>query len=70
MQGEGFMDIVRKAGKFLGPIAKVIGPVVLKEIIIPLIKQKMGGNGVGLPGSGLKLAGKGKKKKAKKKAKK
>lgn len=77
MQGEGFMDIVRKAGKFLGPIAKVIGPIVLKEIIVPLIKQKMGGKGVKLAGKGVKLAGKGvklagkgKKKKPKKKVKK
>jgi hypothetical protein len=52
MKGEGFGSFLKKAGHFLGPIAKVIGPVILKEIVIPLIRKKMAG-------TGLKLAGKG-----------
>lgn len=53
MKGEGFGSFLRKAGRILGPVAKVIGPVVLKEIVLPVIRKK-------LAGSGLKLAGTGK----------
>lgn len=67
MKGEGIMDILKKIGEVLGPIAKELGPVVLKEIIVPFLKNKMSGNGLGLPGNGLKLAGqRGKGKKIKK----
>ena len=59
-RGEGFMDIFKSIAKFLGPVAKEIGPVVLKEILMPLLKKK-----AGLDGKGLKLAGEGKKKKKK-----
>lgn len=59
-RGEGIMDVLKNIGKFLGPVAKELGPVVLKEILLPLIKQK-----AGVKGSGLKLAGEGKKKKKK-----
>jgi len=61
-RGEGFLDIFKSIGKFLGPIAKELGPTLLKEIIMPLLKQK-----AGIKGSGLKLAGAGKKKTKKKK---
>lgn len=64
-RGEGIMDILKSVGKFLGPVAKELGPVVLKEILMPLVKKK-----VGLDGKGLKLAGEGKKKTDKKKKKK
>lgn len=61
-RGEGIMDVLKNIGKFLGPVAKELGPVVLKEILLPLIKQK-----AGVKGSGLKLAGEGHGKKKKKK---
>jgi hypothetical protein len=75
MRGEGFMDILKSIGGVLGPIAKEIGPTVLKEFILPFVKKKMAGNGahgMGLSpaggglspaGGALKLAGQGKKKK-------
>ena len=63
MAGQGIMDIVKSIGSILGPIAKEIGPTVLKEFIIPLIKKKIDGKGIGLPGGTLRLAGQGKKKK-------
>ena len=66
MKGEGFMDILKSIGKVLGPIAKEVGPVVLKEFIIPFVKQKMAGNGLNPAGGALRLAGqrgKGKRKK-------
>ena len=59
-KGKGLMDIFKSIGKFLGPVAKELGPVVLKEILLPLFKKK-----AGLSGNGLKLAGSGKKKKKK-----
>jgi len=61
-RGEGIMDIFKSIAKALGPIAKEIGPVVLKELIMPFLKQK-----AGIKGKGLKLAGAGKKKASKKK---
>ena len=55
MRGEGLKDILKSIGKTLGPVIKEIGPTVLKEFLLPMLKQKLG--------SGLKLAGQGKKKK-------
>ena len=63
MQGEGIMSILKSIGKVLGPVAKEIGPVVLKEFIVPFIKKKIAGKGLSPAGSGLKLAGQGKKRK-------
>lgn len=63
-KGEGIMDILKSVGKFLGPVAKELGPVVLKEILLPFLKQK-----AGVKGSGLKLAGEGKHSDKKKKKK-
>lgn len=61
--GGAFWDSVKaffkKAGTTLAPILKEIGPTVLKEIVVPLVKSKMG-SGMSLAGSGLKLAGQGK----------
>ena len=65
MQGEGIMDILKSIGGVLGPIAKEIGPTVLKEFILPFIKKKMAGDGLSPAGGALKLAGQGKKKKMK-----
>ena len=57
MRGEGFMDILKSIGGVLGPIAKEIGPTVLKEFILPFIKKKM--DGKGYHGMGLSPAGAG-----------
>ncbi len=62
MKGEGIMDILKSIGKALGPVARELGPVILKELILPMLKQK-----AGIKGKGLKLAGAGKKKASKKK---
>lgn len=73
--GAGFLDILKSIGSVLGNVGKEIGPTVLKELIIPMIKTKISGNGLRLPGRGTKLpggamslTGKGIKKKKKKKA--
>jgi len=75
--GMGIVDSIAgfasKAAPILGPIASVVGPMVLKEFILPFLKKKFGGsgyynakkgavmkpmgNGLGLAGKGLKLAG-------------
>jgi hypothetical protein len=66
--GEGLFDVFKSAGKWLGktlgPAAKVIGPIALKEFVIPMLKKRAG-LGLRVPGSGLKLAGSGIKKKRK-----
>lgn len=59
MRGDGIMDILKSVGKVLGPIAKEVGPVVLKEFILPFLKTKMEGKGVSPAGGSLKLAGQG-----------
>lgn len=63
MRGEGLFDIIKSAGKFLvkelGPIAREVGPTVLKELVIPLLKQKIVGSGLKTAGGGLKLPGRG-----------
>ena len=44
--GAGFFDVVKKAGNWLvatmGPIAREVGPTVLKEFILPMLKEKTG----------------------------
>lgn len=57
-RGEGLGDILKSIGRVLGPISKEVGPTVLKELIVPLIKKK-------ISGGALKLAGQGKKKRRK-----
>ena len=56
MRGAGIKSVAIKARKALGPIAKEIGPTVLKEFILPMILKKAG---IEMPkkGKGLKLAG-------------
>jgi len=54
MKGDGLMDIIKKVGKSLGAVGKEIGPIVLKEIVAPLIVKKYAGKGLTLPGGGLK----------------
>ena len=52
-QGDGVTDILKKIGNFLGPIAKDVGPKVLKEFIIPLLLKKAKEHyGVGLSPAG------------------
>ena len=66
MKGQGFMDILKSVGSVLGPIAKEVGPTVLKEFVLPFVKKKIEGGGLSLPGGALRLAGqrgRGKKKK-------
>ena len=59
MQGAGFMDIVKSIGSFLGPVAKTVGPEVLKQFVFPWLK-KQAGLGLTPSGMGLKIAGTGK----------
>lgn len=71
MMGMGIGDIINGIKKFLEPampFIKDIAPKILKEFVLPFIKKKMEGGGLGiagsglsLPGRGLKLAGQGKK---------
>lgn len=68
MRGEGIQDILKKVGSVLGPIAREVGPKVLKEFIIPLLLKKAKEKyGVGLTPAGgtLKLAGQGRPRKKK-----
>ena len=52
MKGEGFSDILKSIGRVLGPIAKEIGPTVLKEFVLPFLKKKISGQGLKLSGQG------------------
>ena len=51
-RGDGFMSILKSIGSVLGPIAKEIGPVLLKDVIIPMVGKKIQGNGLKLAGQG------------------
>ena len=65
MAGSGIMDILKSVKSILGPVASALGPTVLKQFIVPMLKKHMG-LGLALPGAGLRLAGqrgRGKKKK-------
>ena len=61
MKGKGVSDILKTIGSVLGPIAKELGPVVMKELVLPFIKKRIEssrkGNGLKLSGQGLGLAG-------------
>lgn len=56
MSGTGFMDFLKKIGSTLAPVVKAVGPTILKEVLVPLAKSKLG---LGLKPSGgsLRLAG-------------
>jgi hypothetical protein len=61
MKGEGIGSIFKSVIKTLGPIAKELGPTLLKEIVLPLaksaIEKKIKGKGLHTGGDGLRLAG-------------
>jgi len=56
MKGDGIGDILKKVKNYLVSIGKVVGPPLLKEVVVPLIVQYAKGKA----GLGLKLAGQGK----------
>lgn len=65
--GEDFLKSLSWLVKALGPVAKEIGAVVFKEVLLPMIKtkaqqyvkSKSAGSGLKTAGSGLKTAGSG-----------
>lgn len=57
MRGQGIGAILKSIGSVLGPIAKEVGPTVLKELVLPFVKYKLTGSGTHLAGKGTKLAG-------------
>tara|TARA_R110000823_G_scaffold41021_2_gene108287 strand:- start:439 stop:888 length:450 start_codon:yes stop_codon:yes gene_type:complete len=57
MKGQGIGAILKSIGSVLGPIAKEVGPTVLKELVLPFVKYKLTGSGTHLAGKGTKLAG-------------
>ena len=56
MKGDGVGDILKKVKNYLVSIGKVVGPPLLKEVVVPLIVKYAKGKA----GLGLKLAGQGK----------
>ena len=65
-RGAGLGDILKSVCRVLGPFAKEIGPTVLRELVIPMLKKKMDGKGLKTPGQGLRLAGQRKPRRRKK----
>lgn len=41
--GAGITDILKKAKSLMGPLASVVGPIALKEFILPALKKKLEG---------------------------
>lgn len=72
MRGEGIKEASAKVKKVLGSLAKEFGPLILRELVLPLLKQqiakRIGGTGLKLAGQGLSLAGQGSHPKKKRKA--
>ena len=60
-KGQGIGSIFKSVIKTLGPVAKEVGPTLLKEIVLPLatkhIEKKLSGKGLHTGGDGLRLAG-------------
>ena len=46
-KGSGIKETLAKARSALGPIASEIGPVVLKQFIMPMLLKKLGVSGEG-----------------------
>jgi hypothetical protein len=69
MKGEGIKEIVASIKSVLGSAFKTVGPVVLKELVLPFIIKKgkehaglglrLAGTGLSPAGGALKLAGTG-----------
>ena len=65
MRGEGLKDIFRSVVSFLSPVAKAVGPDLIKHVVLPIVKKKFLGAGkaripkVKLKGKGLTLPGNG-----------
>jgi len=61
MSGAGFLDFLKKIPSGLASVVKAVGPTILKEVLVPLAKSKMGlgmkGKGLKPSGGGLRLAG-------------
>ena len=60
MKGEGIKEILTKIRTLLGAAARQVGPVVLKEVIVPFLIKKgkeQAGVGISLAGAGLSPAG-------------
>lgn len=58
VSGKGVVDFLKKAAKKLGDVGKVLAVPILKGIILPVVKKKLLGSGLKLPGGGgLLLAG-------------
>lgn len=57
MRGKGVVDILKSVVKVLGPVAKEIGPKILKEIVLPFAIKKVKEKMEGSKGDGLRLAG-------------
>ena len=53
MKGDGIKDILKKVKSYLVSAGKVVGPALLKEVVVPLIVKYAKGKA----GLGLKLAG-------------
>lgn len=53
MHGQGVKETLKKVKKVLGDLGREFGPVILRELVLPLLKAKL------LQGKGLKLAGQG-----------
>jgi hypothetical protein len=51
-------DILNWLGANIGPVFKELSTVVIKEVLVPLLKSKVG-LGLNPAGTGLKLAGQG-----------
>ena len=60
MSGTGIMDGIKGLGQGLLELLKVVGPILAKEVLLPIVKSKMSGNGLklaGQRGKGTSVAG-------------
>ena len=56
MKGMGLKDIFKKIRSVFEPVVKAIGPTVLRELVVPFVKKKVG-LGKGKCGGSLYLPG-------------
>jgi hypothetical protein len=50
MRGEGLASILKSMTSVLGPVAREVGPTVLRELVVPFLKKKIAGKGLRLAG--------------------